>query len=157
MAALSQDALDLSLEEFSNHPSITSISLQNFNLAFSFQPVSAEYIGKLLSELISDNIPPKMLKLSVSTIKEPLTKLIKYCITESSWPLDWKRSHITPVYKKDDASSVKNYRPISILSAIPKLLEKVMYDQLYDAFKSEFSLIKYVWVSERSFLLYGFT
>ena len=157
MAALSQDALDLSLEEFSNHPSITSISLQNFNLAFSFQPVSAEYIGKLLSELISDNIPPKMLKLSVSTIKEPLTKLIKYCITESSWPLDWKRSHITPVYKKDDASSVKNYRPISILSAIPKLLENVMYDQLYDAFKSEFSLIKYVWVSERSFLLYGFT
>ena len=104
--ALSQDALDLSLEEFSNHPSITSISLQNFNLAFS--------INKLCG---LDNIPPKILKLSVSTIKEPLTKLINYCITESSWPLDWKRSHITPVYKKDDASSVKNY--ISILSAIP--------------------------------------
>ena len=49
--ALSQDALDLSPEDFSNHPSVTSISLQNFNLAFSFQPVSAEYIGKLLSEL----------------------------------------------------------------------------------------------------------
>ena len=144
--ALSQDALDLSLEEFSNHPSITSISLQNFNLAFSFQPVSAEYIGKLLSELKinkscgPDNIPPKILKLSVSTIKEPLTKLINYCITESSWPLDWKRSHITPIYKKDDASSVNNYRTISILSAIPKLLEKVLFDQLYDAFKSEFSI-----------------
>ena len=49
--ALSQDALDLSPEDFSNHPSVTSISLQNFNLAFSFQPISAEYIGKLLSEL----------------------------------------------------------------------------------------------------------
>ena len=132
--ALSQDALDLSLEEFSNHQSITSISSQNFNFAFSFQPVSAEYIGKLLIELNKscgpDNIPPKILKLSAPTIKGPLTKLINYCITESSLPLDWKRSHITPVYKKDDASSVKNYRPISILSAIPKLLEKVMYDQL---------------------------
>ena len=144
--ALSQDALDLSLEDFSNHPSITSISSQNFNLAFSFQLVSVEYIGKLLSELRinkscgPDNIPPKILKLSVPTIKEPLTKLINYCITESSWPLDWKQSHITPVYKKDDASSVKNYRPISILSAIPKLLERVMYDQLYDVFKSKFSL-----------------
>ena len=48
---LSQDALDLSLDEFSNHPSIISISSQNFNLAFSFQPVSAEYMGKLLSDL----------------------------------------------------------------------------------------------------------
>ena len=47
---LSQDALHLSLDEFSNHPSIRSIFSQNFNLAFSFQPVSAEYIGKLLSE-----------------------------------------------------------------------------------------------------------
>ena len=103
-------------------------------------------IGKLLSELRinkscgPDNIPPKILKLSVPTIKEPLTKLINYCITESSWPLDWKRSHITPVYKKDDASSVKNYGPISILSAIPKLLERVMNDQLYHVFKSKFSL-----------------
>ena len=142
---LSQDALDLSLEEFSTHPSITSISSQNFNLAFSFQPVSAEYIGKLLIELRinkscgPDNIPPKILKLSARTIREPLTKLINYCIAESSWPLDWKRSRVTPVYKKDDASSVKNYRPISILSAIPKLLEKVMYDQLYDVFKSNCS------------------
>jgi len=62
--ALSQDALDLLLEEFSNDPSITSISSQNFNLAFSFQPVSVEFIGKLLSELKinkscgPDNIPP---------------------------------------------------------------------------------------------------
>ena len=51
-----------------------------------------------------------------------------------------KDDEFTPVFKKDDASSVKNYRPISILSAIPKLLEKVMYDQLFDVFKSEFSL-----------------
>ena len=64
---LSQDALHLSLDEFSNHPSIRSIFSQNFNLAFSFQPVSAEYIGKLLSELKinkscgPDNIPPKIL------------------------------------------------------------------------------------------------
>ena len=35
---------------------------------------------------------------------------------------------------------ILNYRPISILSAIPKLLEKVMCDQLYDVFKSKFSL-----------------
>ena len=35
---------------------------------------------------------------------------------------------------------MENYRPISILSSIPKILEKVMYDQLYDTFKTHFSL-----------------
>ena len=43
-------------------------------------------------------------------------------------------------FKKGDALLVSNYRPISILSAIPKIMEKVMFDQLYDAFQPVFSL-----------------
>ena len=40
---------------------------------------------------------------------------------------------------ENDATLVSNYRPISIFSAIPKILEKVMFDQLYDAFQPLFS------------------
>ena len=46
---------------------------------------------------------------------------------------------MTPVFKKDIATSVSNYRPISVLSIIPKILEKVMFDQLYDVFQPLFS------------------
>ena len=46
---------------------------------------------------------------------------------------------MTPVFKKDDATSVSNYRPVSVLSNIPKILEKVMFDQLYDVFEPLFS------------------
>ena len=43
-----------------------------------------------------------------------------------------------PYLKKDDATSVSNYRPISVLSIIPKILEKVMFDQRYDVFQPLF-------------------
>ena len=46
---------------------------------------------------------------------------------------------MTPVFKKDDTTSVSNYRSCSVLSIIPKIVEKVMFDQLYDVFQPLFS------------------
>ena len=159
---LRMPCMDLSLEEFSNHPSITtSISSQNFNLAFSFQPVSAEYIGKLLSDLkinkscSPDNIPPKILKLFASAIKEPLTKVINYCITESSWPLHWKRSHITPVHKKW-CLICKELQTKQHSVCHPKVIRKSFVRPTLWCFQVQIFL-KYAWVSERWFLLYCFT
>ena len=81
----------------------------------------------------------KILKISAPSLASPLTKLVNHCIRTSTWPTQWKLSNVTPVFKKDDASLASNYRPISILSAIPKILEKVMFDQLYNAFRPVFS------------------
>jgi hypothetical protein len=44
------------------------------------------------------------------------------------------------VFKKEKKTSKANYRPISVLSAIPKILEKVKYDQLYESCCPVFSL-----------------
>ena len=81
----------------------------------------------------------KILKLSAPTIAVHLTKLLELCNSTSTWPAEWKLSHVTTVFKKDNATSVSNYRPTSVLSVIPKILEKVMFDQLYDAFQPLFS------------------
>jgi len=40
-------------------------------------------------------------------------------------------SKIIPIHKKDEVTNKKNYRPVSVLPAIYKLFEKVMFDQLY--------------------------
>ena len=50
------------------------------------------------------------------------------------FPDKLKISKITPIYKKDDKHCVKNYRPISILPVVSKVIDKIVYNQLYSYF-----------------------
>ena len=60
--------------------------------------------------------------------------MINFLIANSSWPDEWKCSNLTPVLKKDEDTRKENYRPVSVLTALSKVYEKVMYDQLYNTF-----------------------
>ena len=119
---------------YSNPGSVCPEAQAGRILNFSFQPVRVLYIETLLGEIKcnkscgADNIMPKILKLSAPSIAVHLTKLLNLCISTSTWPTEWWLDHVTSIFKKDDATSVSNYRPISVLSIIPKILEKVMFD-----------------------------
>ena len=47
---------------------------------------------------------------------------------------------MTPVHKKDGETIKLNYRPVSVLSTIPKMFERVKYDQLYTKCSPIFSV-----------------
>ena len=110
-----------------------------------FHPVSEAHVSDILSNLNirkstgPDGIPSKLLKIANPVISAPLTKLFNHCIGVGEWPYQWKRSNVTPVYKKDDETSKANYRPVSVISVIPKVFETIKYDQLYSAFTPIFS------------------
>ena len=107
--------------------------------------INSEYLNDLLLTLDEkkscgpDGISPKILKISAPAITVPLTKLFNHCIDNSIWPTEWKHSNVIPAFKKDDPTSKTNYRPINLLSAIPKVFEKIMFGQLYPAFSPIFS------------------
>ena len=49
----------------------------------------------------------------------------------SIFPDDWKKAKVTPIFKAGDRSEVGNYRPISILPIVSKIMERAVHDQLY--------------------------
>ena len=54
-------------------------------------------------------------------------------------PLSTPIHNVTPIHKKNEVTNKNNYRPVSVLPAISKLFEKVMFDQLYASFAPTFS------------------
>ena len=48
------------------------------------------------------------------------------------FPDDWKCARVTPLFKQGETSDLNNYRPISVISVIAKVFERIVYDQLYN-------------------------
>ena len=57
-------------------------------------------------------------------------------MTTGIYPNTWKSANVTPIHKKNDKQSIKNYRPISLLPICAKIFEKIVFDQLYSYFTS---------------------
>ena len=60
--------------------------------------------------------------------------LTNQCILTGVFPDKLKIAKVIPIHKKDDKTQLENYRPISILPAISKIIEKVIFDQMHDYF-----------------------
>ena len=52
-------------------------------------------------------------------------------LQSSSVPLKWKEAHVTPIFKCGDRQDKANYRLISLLSNIGKILERIVFNHLY--------------------------
>jgi hypothetical protein len=92
-----------------------------------------------------DGISPKFLKLCVPVIVYPLTKLYKYSMDMCYFPIIWKSANVLPLFKKDEDYLRTNYRPVSLLSCLGKILEKIVFKYVYNHFRDNFLLT--VWQS----------
>ena len=72
----------------------------------------------------------KLLKISKDYIDLPLSHIFNLCLSSGTFPLKMKLSSIKPIHKKNNINIISNYRPISILSQLSKILEKIIYNRL---------------------------
>ena len=79
-----------------------------------------------------DGIGPKLLKHCALALHRPLHHLFLLTFSQNQLPEEWRTHLITPIHKCGDKSNVKNYRPISLLCSISKVLEKVIFEKIID-------------------------
>lgn len=77
-----------------------------------------------------DNISNKMLKIIIHAILIPITHIVNLSMSEGSVPDDLKIAKIIPIFKAGNPSYFNNYRPISLLPIISKILERVVYKRI---------------------------
>lgn len=98
--------------------------------------LSVEVVHKGLLELDGnkgagpDNLPPFFLKMSADALCRPIHDIFVQSFESGYFPLSWKKSFLMPIHKNGRRDVVTNYRGIAILSTIPKLFEKLIYDQI---------------------------
>ena len=109
----------------------------NHNKSLFFIPTNNGEILKVVQSLKPskscghDEISVKLLKKIIFYIVSPLTHIFNLSLSSGIFPNSLKIAKIVPIHKKDDPSLIENYRPISILPAISKILEKIAYNRLY--------------------------
>ncbi|KAL1400898.1 hypothetical protein pipiens_007045, partial [Culex pipiens pipiens] len=125
----SSDEIPPREQEFDNVPS--------HNLPLPLPILNDDDILKALSDVDAakgpgpDGIPPSLVKSCASSLAVPVKRLFNKSLRQGAFPAMWKVASITPIHKSGSTKKVENYRPISILNCLAKVLEKVVYERLY--------------------------
>ena len=82
-----------------------------------------------------DAINNGILKELADPLSVPLSYIFNYSLSVGKVPSVWKLAYVTPMHKKDDPSDVSNYRHISLLSTIGKVLEKIVHKHVFNFFR----------------------
>ena len=106
--------------------SLFSLQIPSVNTVFSFLSKIDEKKATGL-----DRIPSNLLKMAASIVAPSLTSIFSKSILTGIYPNDWKAAKVTPLFKKGLKSDPNNYRPISVIPVVSKVLEKIAYNQLY--------------------------
>ena len=103
---------------------------------FNFKEVSSNEVKKIIKSLntkksaLSSCIPVSMLINSVDTYLPILTDITNDSIKNGVFPDELKLAEVIPLFKKDDPFDKSNYRPVSLLSHMSKVFERIIYNQI---------------------------
>ena len=110
---------------------------------FQFQTIQPPVVYNILCEMSTKRkasgpwgIPHQLLGLLTPYITEPLTHLINQCLQQGKYPDVFKIAAVTPIPKQKAASNADHFRPISLISNLSKVFEKIVQSQLVTFLKT---------------------
>ena len=114
-------------KQYMGHPSKTSMFLAP-TTAFEVQNILKSFRPKTSCGI--DGIPFKVIRMMPWNCICALAHIFNCSLQSGKYIDQFKLSKVMPLFKKGNAKDVKNYRPISLLPAFSKILEKIMYKRL---------------------------
>jgi len=118
-------------------PSENKVQFSSIN-SFKIRGVSHDEVKKTIVKMKDStsrdmhNLNVALIKNHLSSLLDPITHLVNLSIQTNTFPQSWKIAVITPIYKSGDKDKACNYRPISILPVVSKVLEKIVAEQLIE-------------------------
>ena len=132
---------------------VSKIELNKHSVFLS--PCDKNELNRLINKLPNkksvgyDGVSNVLLKEIKDYILEPLVSIFNNSLMKGIFPESMKHSEIVPLYRSGVKNQTTNYRPISLLITISKILEKIMYSRVYDflnenqIYKSQYGFQKY--------------
>lgn len=99
-------------------------------------PTDDQEVGKVITRLQIksapglDGIDNRLIKQTMLQILPPMTHIINTSLSTGDFPDAWKTAAVCPIYKDGAKNNPANYRPISLLSTLSKILEKIVNSRL---------------------------
>ena len=87
-----------------------------------------------------DGVDNRILRELSDELSQPLSDLFNLSLSQGTVPNIWKEAHVCAVFKGGDRSCVGNYRPISLLSNLNKVMEKLLFKHLFNFFRESNTL-----------------
>jgi len=103
-----------------------------------FSELTTEELDKAFTSLQRDKSPghdgisSNIISGCYVSIRNVLCDIFKKSLNEGTFPDKLKIAKVVPIFKNDDPTEFSNYRPISILPVFSKLLERIIYNRIYD-------------------------
>lgn len=122
-------------QKFPNKTDKCTVSTRSTNTMF-FHPITNFEVEDIIHGMNNkksvglDEVPIRLLKACCSDVSPYLSEIINISVTQGIFPTFLKKSKTVPVFKKGNKEDVQNYRPITVVSPISKVIEKAMYLRL---------------------------
>jgi hypothetical protein len=97
--------------------------LNNINITES-EVVDLLNILDISKAIGPDGISCRILKEGASILKYPLCKIFNISLRNGVFPSGWKKANVCPVFKKDSPALLQNYRLISPISIVGKVMKR---------------------------------